>query len=318
MRGTSPGCMPTRILTLTTSDRLDRALAAVLPELSRSAIQRLIDQGRVRVNGAPRQASARVLPGDQVWIDLPDPEPDLPQPERLPLAVLYEDACVAVIDKPAGMATHPAAGKRSGTVVNALLARFPQLAAVGDPWRPGIVHRLDKETSGVLIVAKTVEALSALQGQFKARTVHKTYLALCVGWVQPESGVIRRPIARDPRHRQRMAVIAGGRAAATQFGVIETYALDDSQYRYTLLRAHPLTGRTHQIRVHLAALGFPIVGDATYGSRKDLLTRRFAPRHLLHAAAIEFVSPATGETVRVEAPLPADMHAALEQLRRAK
>lgn len=294
-------------------DRLDRALAAALPELSRSAVQRLIDQGRVRVNGAVRPAAARVAPGDQVWIDLPDPAPALPQPEPLPLTILYEDASVVVVDKPAGRVTHPAAGVRSGTVVNALLARFPQLAAVGEPTRPGIVHRLDKETSGLLLVAKTNEALAALQAQFKARMVRKTYLALCVGWVQPVQGTIRKPIARDPAHRQRMAVVAGGRTAVTEFAALETCMSGDG-HRYTLVRAQPLTGRTHQLRVHFAALGFPIVGDAVYGARKDPLTRQFAPRQLLHAAAIQFVSPSTGQEVRVESLLPQDMHAALAAL----
>lgn len=292
------------------ANRLDKSIAVLLPDASRSAAQRWIESGAVRVNGGLRHtASDSVAPGDVIDIDAPDTAPSAPQAEALPLAVLYEDADVVAIDKAAGMVVHPGAGNAAGTLVNAMLAHAPEVADVGDEARPGIVHRLDKETSGVLLVAKTDAAYRALQEQFKRREIRKTYLAVCVGEVQPPRGVIDKPIARDPSNRQRMAVLSGGREAVTEFVATERIVIDGRTY--TLVRAHPHTGRTHQLRVHLASIGFPIVGDLLYGAGRDPLSRRIAPRHLLHASEIRFRLPATGAEMALYAPLPDDMRAVL-------
>lgn len=292
------------------ANRLDKSIAVLLPDASRSAAQRWIDSGAVRVNGLPRNsASDSVAPGDVIDIDVPDAAPAAPQAEALPLAVLYEDADVVAVDKPAGMVVHPGAGNAAGTLVNAMLAHAPEVAEVGDEARPGIVHRLDKETSGVLLVAKTDAAYRALQAQFKRREIRKTYLALCVGEVQPSRGLIDKPIARDPSNRQRMAVISGGREALTEFVAAERIVIE--RRPYTLVRAYPRTGRTHQLRVHLASIGFPIVGDLLYGAGRDPLSKRIAPRHLLHASEIRFHLPSTGAEMTLYAPLPDDMRAVL-------
>ena len=292
------------------ANRLDKCIAALLPDASRSAAQRWIDAGAVRVNGVLRNtASDTVAPGDVIDIEAPDATPAAPQAEALPLAVLYEDADVVAIDKAAGMVVHPGAGNAAGTLVNAMLAHAPEVAEVGDETRPGIVHRLDKETSGVLLVAKTDAAYRALQEQFQRREIRKTYLAVCIGEVQPLRGVIDRPIARDPSNRQRMAVLSGGREAVTEFVATERITIDGRAY--TLVRAHPHTGRTHQLRVHLASIGFPIVGDLLYGAGRDPLSKRIAPRHLLHASEIRFRLPATGAEMALYAPLPDDMRQVL-------
>ncbi|MCS7054640.1 MAG: RluA family pseudouridine synthase [Thermoflexales bacterium] len=302
-------------LTATHTDRLDKVVAALLPTLSRSAVQRLIAQGRVRVDAISRDADYRVQPGQTIVVDLPAPAPEAPQAEPIVLDIVYEDASVIVINKPAGMVVHPGPGNPSGTIVNAVLAYAPEVQTVGDVQRPGIVHRLDKDTSGLLLIARHEAALRALQSQFKARTIRKTYLALCVGRVSPEHGVISRPIGRDPSNRRRMAVIPGGREAVTEYVVIEVFGPDDRlPAAYALVRAHPLTGRTHQLRVHFASIGHPIVGDALYGMRKDQLTRSLRPRHMLHASELAFISPASGREVKLHAPLPLDMRRVLEEL----
>jgi len=310
----------TRSVTLTQEGRLDKVLAQALGVLSRSAVQRLIAAGHVHVNDRLcTEPDLRVRAGDRVRVLLPDPEPTHPMPEPLPLTIVYEDEDVLVVNKPPGLAVHPGAGQRHGTLVNALLFHRPALAEVGDPLRPGIVHRLDKETSGLVIVAKTNAAHRALQAQFKARQVRKVYLALCVGAVQPTRGSINRPIGRHPRQRQRMAVVPSGRAALTHYAVVAQFVRrEDPAQTYALVRAQPITGRTHQLRVHFAALGFPIVGDGVYGARKDPLTRQLMPRHLLHAAALAFVSPSRGEHVVVRVPLPEDMLRVLRALKRVQ
>lgn len=288
------------------ANRLDKSIAVLLPDASRSAAQRWIDSGAVRVNGALRNsANDSVAPGDVIDIEAPDAAPAAPHAEALPLAVLYKDADVVAIDKAAGMVVHPGAGNAAGTLVNAMLAHAPEIAKVGDETRPGIVHRLDKETSGVLLVAKTDAAFRALQEQFKRREIRKTYLAVCIGEVQPLRGAIDKPIARDPSNRQRMAVLSGGREAVTEFVATERIAIEGRAY--TLVRAHPHTGRTHQLRVHLASIGFPIVGDLLYGAGRDPLSKRIAPRHLLHASEIRFRLPSTGAEMALYAPLPEDM-----------
>jgi 23S rRNA pseudouridine1911/1915/1917 synthase len=295
--------------------RLDKLLAGQVPELSRSAAQRLIDGGRVTVNGDLVKASYKVRPGDQVVAFLPADEPPGLAPEAIPLEVVYEDPALLVVDKPAGMVVHPAPGHPGGTLVNALLAYCPELAANGDE-RPGIVHRLDRDTSGLILVAKSDKVRRALQRQFKDRQVHKAYLALLDGHLQPAWGRIEAPVGRDPQHRQRMTVLAGGREAVTEYHVLEQFAhqVGPAAGDYTLAEAEPLTGRTHQIRVHFASIDHPVVGDGVYGRRKQRLP---VPRQFLHARRLGFRHPLTGERLSLEAPLPEELDAVLELLREA-
>ncbi len=294
--------------------RLDRYLAQHLPDLSRVAIQRLIEDGFVLVNDKPRKASYRVQSGEEIRVRVPPPEPTTLRAENIPLDILYEDDDLIVINKPAGMVVHPAAGHASGTLVNAILAHLtsppspsPNRGGVGGEVRPGIVHRLDADTSGVMLVAKNDAAMRALQDQFKNQRVRKTYLALVHGVVKPPQGKIDAPIGRDPKHRQKMTVVTRGktRNAVTVYRTLAT--LGD----YSLVQAEPQTGRTHQIRVHLAFLGFPVVGDAVYGRKKDLLglTRQF-----LHAWKIEFALPRDGRVVRFVAPLAEELREVVEKL----
>lgn len=308
--------LSTRTLTVAKPNRLDKAVASLLPELSRSAAQRLIDQGCILVNGAARDASFRVQVNDVIIVRMPDPVPATPQAQAIALDVIYEDDDVIAINKPAGMVTHPAAGNADGTLVNAALAYAPDVSMVGDEQRPGIVHRLDKETSGLLLIAKTGAALVALQAQFKARAIKKTYLALCVGHVRPERGLIHKPIARDPGNRKRMAVVASGRDSATRYAMAEVFIRQDGAiaHAYSLVRAYPLTGRTHQLRVHFASTGYPIVGDALYGARKDPLTRKLAPRQMLHSSELVFALPSSGIEKRLHAPMPEDMRRVIDDL----
>lgn len=290
------------------SPRLDQYVAAMLTGVSRSEVQRLIKAGAIRVNGEPAKASLRLEPGDEVAIDLPQPEAQTVEAQSLPLVVLYEDADLVVIDKPAGMVVHPAYGNREGTLVNAALAQWPEMRAVGDDEsRAGVVHRLDKDTSGVIALARTPAALESLQDQFKARTTEKHYLALVEGVPSSSSGIIDAPIGRDPKRRKRMAVLRGGREAQTRYDVLE-----DLQSN-ALIDAAPRTGRTHQIRVHLAWLGHPVVGDRLYGFRKQRIRLR---RLFLHAASLSLDHPTTGERMTFESPLPASLEDVLAKLRR--
>lgn len=301
-----------------TGERLDRWLAERLPAHSRAAIQRWIADGQVVGRGRPLKASYRVSAGDVLTVAIPPTEDYAVEPEPIPLEILYEDDDLLAINKPAGMVVHPAAGNWRGTLVNAILYHCPTLAGVGGVHRPGIVHRLDKDTSGVILAAKNDAAQRALQAQFKARDVHKTYLALVHGWVSPPRGEINAPIGRDPRNRQRMAVtpLAHGRPATTRYEAQSYYEQGATSRpgtpRYTLLACQPLTGRTHQIRVHLAHIGRPIVGDAIYGG-----VRRGAvacPRQFLHAERIRFRIPASGQEIEVRAPLPDDLRRVLAGL----
>ena len=296
--------------------RLDRVVATVPGVGTRSQAKQLVDGGHVRVDGVLRKASHAVPAGARVVVTLPPPVPSTLVPEALPLTVLFEDADLLAIDKPPGMVVHPAPGARTGTVVNAVLHRLGELAGVGAADRPGIVHRLDKDTSGVLLVARTSAALAALGRQFRDRSVHKTYVAVVHGRVARASGVVDRPIGRDPRERKRMSVRGGGRAAVTRWSVTERFP------GATLLTLHPETGRTHQLRVHLAALGHPIVGDAVYGGRRrppagtPPLLATF-PRQALHAAEVAFAHPRTGVPTTIRAPIPADIGELLDALRNA-
>lgn len=285
--------------------RLDVAVVKALADLSRTHAQRLIKEGLVTVDGRAARPSHRLEGGERIEVRIPPPPPDDTTPEPIPLDVIYEDAALAAINKPAGMVVHPAAGNRVGTLVNALLARWPQIAGVGGRDRAGIVHRLDKDTSGVILVAKTEPARLALMAQFEARTVQKRYIALVHGHPPTPQGLIEAPIGRDPKQRRRMAVVRGGREAASVYKVIAWYK------DCALVEVIPQTGRTHQIRVHMAFIGCPIVGDPVYGRRKERLGLK---RQFLHAAGLEFTSPATGERVKVEAPLPTELMNVLEQL----
>lgn len=289
-------------------ERLDKALAARLDNFSRSQIQALIREGEVLVNGRALKASYRLEEGDRVAITLPEDTADAqPAPEAIPLDIVYEDDQVVVVNKPAGMVVHPAFGHSSGTLVNAVLARWPEIASFSEPSRAGIVHRLDKDTSGVLVVAKTRAALESLRAQFKGRDVRKRYIALVEGAPETPEGVIDAPIGRDPAQRKRMAVRHDGREAVTEFRVIEHFA------GYSLLEVYPKTGRTHQIRVHLAFIGHPVAGDTVYGRRRQAIKLK---RHFLHATAITFTRPGSDEAITAEAPLPAGLENILAKLPR--
>ena len=290
-------------------ERLDAFLARRCGhELSRSSAHRLIAEGLVTVNGAPSKPSHRLRHGDDIVVILPPPEVMALEPEAIPLRIVYQDENVIVVDKPAGLTVHPAAGHPRGTLVNALLTICPELANIKGTLRPGIVHRLDKDTSGLLVVAKNEAAQASLAGQLKEREVHKVYLALVRGRVEPPQGVIDAPIGRHPRRRQRMAVLEGGRAAQTRYRVRE-FLHDDAGVTYSLVEAEPLTGRTHQIRVHFASIGHPVVGDRLYGKASALVGRQF-----LHAWRLGFRLPASGRYQEFESPLPGDLAEALGAL----
>ncbi len=283
--------------------RLDRYLTQVLPGYSRAQLKKLITQGDVLVNGQKPRASRRLAEGDVVTVELP-PSPGLPLPEPIPLAVVYEDADVLVIDKPAGLTAHPAPGHPDGTLVNALLSRCPELAlSSGDIMRPGIVHRLDKDTSGLMVIARNETAREYLVAQFKSRSVTKGYLVLVKGRLSPDQGMIEAPIGRDPHRRRRMAIVDEGKEATTLYRVRRH--LGD----YTLVEVTPVTGRTHQIRVHLSAIGYPVVGDTTYGVRSPHLSRQF-----IHAFRLGFHLPSNGEYREFTSPLPPDLERALQLL----
>ena len=283
--------------------RLDKYVCQQLPELSRARVQKLIADGHITVNDRPAKPGLKLNIGDKIKVIVPPPPPQKPLPEAMPLNIIYEDEDLLILDKPAGLTVHPAPGHPGHTLVNALLARFPHLAGVGDALRPGIVHRLDKDTSGLMLVAKNSSAQANLIGQFKSHSVTKAYLALVKGHLTPETGIIEANIGRDPRHRQRMAIVEGGREARTEYQVIKYIR------GYTLLEVRPETGRTHQIRVHLGAIGFPVVGDKIYGVKSLLV-----PRQFLHASRLGFSLPATGEYVEFKSELPADLEKALEDI----
>ena len=285
--------------------RLDRYLAERCPDLTRSRLVRLVQQGMVAVNGAACRPSQPVRQGDRIELTIPPPTPLDLAPEDIPVPIVYEDDDLLVVDKPSGLTVHPAPGHPSHTLVNALLALRPNLSGIGGAQRPGIVHRLDKDTSGLMLVAKHDAAHHSLAGQLQQRRVQKRYLAMVWGCPRPETGTVDAPIARHPADRKRMAVVTGGRDAVTHYDVLER--LPDT----ALVETRPVTGRTHQIRVHMAHIGCPLVGDALYGPRRPSIVAR----HFLHAASLTFRLPASGETVTVTAPLPPDLRAALEALR---
>jgi 23S rRNA pseudouridine1911/1915/1917 synthase len=289
--------------------RLDVFLAQVQEEISRSYVQKLIDSDNVHVNGAPKRRNYRLKPGDHVEFDVPDPEaPDI-LPEAIPLCVVFEDRHLIVVDKPAGLVVHPAPGHSCGTLVNALLHHCHDLAGIGGVERPGIVHRLDKDTSGLVVVAKSASVLTALSAQFKNRLIEKTYLAIVRGRVPLNAGMISGAIGRHRVQRKKMSVDAErGRDAETRYEVLERFGATAC-----FLRLRPKTGRTHQLRVHLASLGHPILGDALYGGRGD--TAGFILRQALHAHGLAFEHPETHERMTFSSPLPEDMVLCLDRLR---
>ncbi len=285
--------------------RLDKFLNGQRPDLSRSFLQTLIAGGNIRVNDATRKPNYAVKAGDTIALEIPPPSSAIAQPEEIPLDILYEDDALLVINKPPGMVVHPAVGHATGTLVNAVLGHAPEIIT-GNQERPGIVHRLDRDTSGVMLIAKNDRALHELQRQFAAREIHKTYLALVNGIVTTPQGKIDAPLARDPRDRKKMAIAFGAHAreAITVF-----YVLAHSD-KYTLLRLEPETGRTHQLRVHLAFLKHPVVADQVYGKRKNDLG---LARQFLHAWRITFAHPSTHAYMTFTASLPPDLQNAVSQ-----
>lgn len=284
--------------------RLDQLVHERLPQFSRSRIQEWIKAGRIRVNQNQQRPSHLMRAGDSIDVEPAEPTPLRATAEPIPLAVLYEDDDVVAIDKPAGMVVHAGAGIHSGTLVNALVHRFAALSAIGGALRPGIVHRLDRFTSGVILVAKSDAAHHALAAQFSGRQVEKTYIALVHGSVKRETGRIERPIARDPLRRTRMtARLKEGRAAWTEYRVLRRFA------KFTLLEVRIGTGRTHQIRVHLSSIGHPVVGDTVYGAPAKVEGQPPLGRYFLHARRIRFQQPSTEEEISVEAPLPEELEA---------
>jgi 23S rRNA pseudouridine1911/1915/1917 synthase len=289
--------------------RLDRYLTAILSDLSRTAVQQLIAGGSVLVNGKQSKAGYLLREGDEIQISsiMPASDTGSARPTPIPLDIVYEDQDLLVVNKPAGMVVHPAPGHHDDTLVNALLAYEPSLKETGASLRPGIVHRLDKDTSGLIIVAKNARTQAALIEQMQRHAIIKRYLALVDGNVALDQGSIDAPIGRDPRHRQQMTITAvGSREARTHFKVLERYA------RHTLLLLELETGRTHQIRLHLKAIGHPVMGDPVYGSG-SVFKRAPLHRQFLHACQLRFTHPFTGETIELEAPLPTDLQAVLEQ-----
>jgi 23S rRNA pseudouridine1911/1915/1917 synthase len=291
--------------------RADR-FAADLTGLSRSHVQKLIGEGRLTAGNQPLKANTIITGGTVLKLEVPPPEAPTPQAEpNIPVTVVYEDDDLLIVDKPAGLVVHPAPGHQSGTLVNALLGReggaaFGGIAGVR---RPGIVHRLDRDTSGLLMVARHDAAQASLMGQLKARRVKKTYLALVQGSVSAALGRIEAPIGRDPKHRTRMGVVPDGRSATTGYRVRERFA------GWTLLELDLVTGRTHQIRVHLDAIGHPVAGDPIYGTGTSRRGPEGLERLFLHSWRIELTSPSTGRIIRAEAALPAELERVLERLR---
>lgn len=297
----------------TRGERLDKLVLTELQQLTRSHVQTLIKEGHVTVNDKPVKPGEKLKGGETIRVTvMPLPEKTV-QAEDIPLEIRYEDEYLAVIDKPAGLVVHPGVGNQTGTLVNALLGRYPEMADLGDEddeefERVGIVHRLDKETSGLMVIARTLDAHRHLSDQFKARTVDKVYIALVERVPKTLTGIIDAPISRDPQQRKRMKVQSSGRPAQTQFDVIDV----DFKEGQALVKLKIFTGRTHQIRVHMAFIGCPVVGDGVYGFRK----RRVAmTRQFLHATHLAFDHPITGKRLDFDSPLPAELEAVLAELR---
>ena len=291
-------------------ERLDVFLARMDETLSRSRVQRLIADGHVMVDGKTPKASQRLSEGATVAVEMPEPEATDILPEQIPLDILYEDEDVIVVNKARGMVVHPAAGVSRGTLVNALLAHCKDLSGINGALRPGIVHRLDKDTSGVMIAAKNDAAHRSLAEQIQQKTAKRVYWAILTGNIAEEEGVIHGAIGRNPKDRQKMAVVReNGKDATTNFRVLERFGA------YTLVECRLMTGRTHQIRVHMAYIGHPVVGDPKYGAKKCAFS---IEGQALHSKTLMFTHPRTGERMEFEAPLPEDMQMILDDLRGKK
>jgi 23S rRNA pseudouridine1911/1915/1917 synthase len=292
----------------TTGGRVDRFVADA-SGLSRSYVQKLIVDGQITVAGLPIKSNEQVVPGQAIDLDIPDPVALEMKAEEIPLSIAYEDDDMLIVDKPSGLVVHPAPGHSSGTLVNALLARGTDYGGINGVLRPGIVHRLDRDTSGLLMVAKNDKAQASLMAQLKAREVKKTYLALVQGSVAANVGRVEAPIGRDPHHRTRMAVVASGREAVTGYRVRERLS------GWTLLELDLITGRTHQIRVHLSAIDHPIAGDPIYGTGTSKRGPDGSGRLFLHSWRIELKAPSDGHAIVVTAPLPPELESVLADLR---
>ena len=291
-------------------ERVDACIARLAPSISRSAAQRLCEDGQVLLNGAPAKKNARVAPGDVLELTLPEPQPTQAQAEDIPLDVAYEDADVIVINKPKGLVVHPAAGHWEGTLVNALLHHCrDSLSGVGGALRPGIVHRIDKDTSGLLIVAKNDFAHQKLAAQLQDHTLARTYVCIVCGNLREDAGTVNAPIARDKNDRKKMAVRPDGKPAVTHWQVLARYP------GYTYVQCRLETGRTHQIRVHMASLGHPILGDTVYGHKKPELGQN---TQCLHAKELTFRHPRTDEPLTVTCPLPEEFERVLQVLEHKK
>ena len=284
-------------------ERLDKFLADRCADLSRTRIKRIIADGEVTVDGSVQNAGFRLRSGQKVAIVVPEPAPTHMRPQQIPLDVVYDDDELLVVDKPAGMPVHPGVGHPDSTLVNAVLGLDPTIGDVGGTMRPGLVHRLDMDTSGLIAIAKTDRAHSSITGQLRDRTVNKGYLALVAGTLSPAEAVIDAPIGRDPQDRKKMAIVEDGRPASTRYRTVANFL----GCSYADVR--PKTGRTHQIRVHFASIGHPVVGDALYG-RRDLRIGR----HFLHAAYLEFDHPGSGERVHFHSSLPTDLQSLIDSL----
>lgn len=298
--------------------RLDTIVASLIPDCSRSFAADLIRKGNIRVQGAVKKPGYKVKTGDEISGNIPPPDPIHFEPEQIEIDILYEDEYLIVISKRPGLVVHPAPGHYTGTLVNGLLYHCPDFKGIGGKLRPGIVHRLDKDTSGTMVVAKNAATLEHLALQFKSRTVKKTYLALVHGETKEDSGIISLPVGRHPVHRKKMSTFSRkGRDAETLWKVRDRFE------GATLLDINLKTGRTHQIRVHCAAIGHPVIGDEVYGSRKagrlpaklSKLIKEGASRQMLHAWQLRFTHPATGKTMLFESPLLADMHELINALK---
>lgn len=288
--------------------RLDLALAARIPELSRTRLQKLIRQGLVVVNGVTViKPGFRLGGGEAVEVLIPATTSSELRAERIPLDIIFENEDLMLVNKPAGMVVHPSAGHETGTLINAALAHAPDMAGIGGEFRPGLVHRLDKDTSGLIVLAKNDATLQVLQQQFKERQVNKVYIALVDGHPPTPEGRVDAPIGRDSRHRQRMAVVhpGKGREAVTVYQTLKTFP------EHTLLEVHPITGRTHQIRIHLAFIGCPIMGDKVYGHRNPTVP---IERHFLHAAGLTLMLPGETSPHSFEAQLPNELEIVLKDL----
>lgn len=285
--------------------RIDKYLATELTDMSRSKIQLLIDEENILVNSKPIKSNYKLQPNDEIKISIPEPEPIDVTPEDIPLDIVYEDQDVVVVNKPQGMVVHPAAGHSHGTLVNALLYHIDDLSGINGKIRPGIVHRLDKDTSGILVVAKNDEAHVKLSEQLQDRSMTRKYWTIVHGVLPHNHGTIDAPIGRDLKNRQQFTVVTGGKEAVSHFRVLERFK------NYSLLEVSLETGRTHQIRVHLKYINFPVAGDEVYGPKKTLKGNG----QFLHAHTIEFIHPRTGELMHFEAPVPPIFEETLEQLR---